>query len=105
MNDLRTRLRVCSTEDVDWDSALRVEIEDLVLAVFNVNGMFYVTDDLCTHGPGSLSEGFLEGHEIECDFHNGKFDVRTGQVTAPPCMVPVKTYNVTVEGTDVMIDV
>jgi anthranilate 1,2-dioxygenase ferredoxin subunit len=105
MNDLRTRLRVCSTEDVDWDSALRVEIEDLVLAVFNVNGMFYVTDDRCTHGPGSLSEGFLEGHEIECDFHNGKFDVRTGEVTAPPCMVPVKTYNVTVEGTDVMIDV
>jgi hypothetical protein len=34
-----------------------VEVEDLVLAVFNIDGMFFVTDDQCTHGPGSLSEG------------------------------------------------
>jgi nitrite reductase/ring-hydroxylating ferredoxin subunit len=56
-----------------------------------------VTDDHCTHGPGSLSDGYLDGFEIECDFHNGKFDIRTGEVTAPPCMIPVKTYKVIIE--------
>ncbi len=76
---------------------LKVEAGDLVVAVYHVAGEFYVTDDRCTHGPGSLSEGFLEGHTIECDFHGGCFDIRTGAPTVPPCMIPIKTYAVTVE--------
>jgi nitrite reductase/ring-hydroxylating ferredoxin subunit len=68
-------------------------------------GEFYVTDDNCTHGPGSLSEGYLDGHEIECDFHQGCFDIRTGEVTVPPCIVPIKTYKVVVEGGRVTIEV
>lgn len=105
MADTRSKLRLCSIDDVDWDSAIRVEAGDLALAVFNVAGAIYVTDDLCTHGPGSLSEGYLDGHEIECDFHNGKFDVRTGEVVAPPCMVPIKTYKVLIEDNQVHIEV
>ncbi|WP_395448927.1 non-heme iron oxygenase ferredoxin subunit [Aminobacter sp. UC22_36] len=105
MAETCTRIRLCSTNDVDWDSAIRVEEGDLTLAVFNVNGAFYVTDDLCTHGPGSLSEGYLDGHTIECDFHNGAFDVRTGEVVTPPCMVPVRTYKVIVDGDQVLIEV
>ena len=101
----RTKLRLCSTADVDFDTALQVENGDLTLAVFNIGGTFYVTDDACTHGPGSLSEGYLDGHTIECDFHNGAFDVRSGEVVAPPCMVPVKTYKVIVENNDVHIEV
>jgi nitrite reductase/ring-hydroxylating ferredoxin subunit len=99
------KLRLCSTRDVEVDSVIRVEAGDLTLAVYNVGGAFYATDDLCTHGPGSLSEGYLDGFEIECDFHNGKFDVRTGQVVAPPCMIPVKTYKVVVEGDEIHIEV
>lgn len=105
MTQTRSRIRLCSADDVDFDSAIRVESGDLVLAVFNVNGTFYVTDDACTHGPGSLSEGYIDGHTIECDFHNGVFDLRTGEVVAPPCMVPVRTYKVVVENDDVMIEV
>ena len=105
MADTCSRIRLCSTDDVDWDDSIRIETDDLVLAVFNVNGTFYVTDDLCTHGPGSLSDGYLEGHEVECDFHNGKFDVRTGEVTAPPCMIPIRTYKVVVESNEVMIEI
>lgn len=93
--------RLCSTDDVEPGSAILVEIDDLELAVYNVDGEFYVTDDRCTHGPGSLSEGYLDGCVIECDFHNGAFDIRTGEVVAPPCMVPLKTYEVVVEDGEV----
>lgn len=99
-----TRIRLCAAGDVAAGEILKVETGDLVLAVYNVDGEFFVTDDACTHGPGSLSEGYLDGHVIECDFHNGAFDVRTGEVVAPPCMVPIKTYKVVVEGEDVMIE-
>lgn len=94
--------RLCSTGDVESGSAILVEVDDLELAVYNVDGEFYVTDDRCTHGPGSLSEGYLDGCVIECDFHNGAFDIRTGEVVAPPCMVPLKTYEVVVENGEVM---
>jgi nitrite reductase/ring-hydroxylating ferredoxin subunit len=105
MSETRTRIRLCATSDVDWNGALKVETGDLTLAVFNVEGGFYVTDDACTHGPGSLSEGYLDGHVIECDFHNGAFDLRTGAVVTPPCMIPIRTYKVVVEGDDLLIEV
>jgi nitrite reductase/ring-hydroxylating ferredoxin subunit len=99
------RIDLCSTEDVAPGNALKVERDDLTLAVFNVEGDFYVTDDHCTHGPGSLSEGYLDGDVIECNFHNGQFNVRTGEVVSPPCMVPIKTYRTLVENGRLLIEI
>src|SRR5262245_45389051 len=86
------RVELCHASDVASGRALRVETEGMVLAVFNIAGEFFVTDDACTHGPGSLSEGELEDDVVECNFHGGRFNVKTGEVMEPPCMVPVKTY-------------
>jgi nitrite reductase/ring-hydroxylating ferredoxin subunit len=96
MSAATKRLDLCATTDIAPGAAIKVEIGDLALAVFNLNGEFFVTDDLCTHGPGSLSEGYIEGDVVECNFHNGQFNIRTGEVVSPPCMVPIKTYPVTV---------
>jgi nitrite reductase/ring-hydroxylating ferredoxin subunit len=89
---------------VEPGAALRVERGDLTLAVFNVEGEFFVTDDACTHGPGSLSEGYIEGDVVECNFHNGQFNIKTGEVVAPPCMIPVKTYRTVVDDGKVFIE-
>jgi nitrite reductase/ring-hydroxylating ferredoxin subunit len=100
-----SRVEVCKAGDVAVGTALKVEAAGLALAVFNLDGEFYVTDDNCTHGPGSLSEGYIDGDVIECNFHNGQFNIKTGEVVSPPCMVPVKTYPATVEGGTVVIEV
>ena len=55
-------------------------------------GCFYATQDQCTHGLASLSDGFLIGEFIECPLHQGMFDVRTGEATAAPCDTTLKTY-------------
>jgi nitrite reductase/ring-hydroxylating ferredoxin subunit len=102
---MTTKLALCSTDDVAVGTARKVEADGLVLAVFNVDGEFYVLDDACTHGPGSLSEGYIDGDVIECNFHNGQFDIRTGAVVSPPCMIPVKTYPVTVEDGKVVVEI
>jgi nitrite reductase/ring-hydroxylating ferredoxin subunit len=100
------RIELCNADEVAPGTALKVEInDDLVLAVFNVDGQFYVTDDLCTHGPGSLSEGYIEDDVVECNFHNGQFNIRTGEVVSPPCMVPIKTYPTLVVDGKVTIEV
>ena len=93
-----------STDDLESGAATKVETHGLALAVFRVGDEFYVTNDLCTHGPGSLSEGCLDGYEIECDFHQGCFDIRTGEVTAPPCTVPLKVYTTVVRDGRVLIE-
>jgi nitrite reductase/ring-hydroxylating ferredoxin subunit len=100
-----TRVEICKTADVTAGNALKVEAAGLTVAVFNLDGQFYVTDDACTHGPGSLSEGFIDGDVIECNFHNGQFDIKTGEVVSPPCMIPIKTYPTVVEGGTVFIEV
>jgi nitrite reductase/ring-hydroxylating ferredoxin subunit len=100
-----TRLELCKAEDVAAGTALRVEAGDVTVAVFNIEGAFYVTDDACTHGPGSLSEGYIDGDVVECNFHNGQFDIKTGEVVSPPCMIPIKTYPAAVEGGTVVIEV
>jgi nitrite reductase/ring-hydroxylating ferredoxin subunit len=99
------RIKLCRTDQVAPGTALKVETDDLELAVFNVGGAFYVTDDHCTHGPGSLSEGYIEDDVVECNFHNGQFNIRTGDVVSPPCMVPVKTYPAMVVDGEVFIEV
>ena len=95
---------ICDADEVMPDEPLKVDLEDRALAVFNVEGTIYVIDDQCTHGPGSLSEGELDGHVIECDFHQGGFDIRTGEPVIPPCMIPVRTYAVEIKDGKVMID-
>ena len=99
------RIDLCSAAEIAPGSAIKVETGDLILAVYNVDGEYYVTDDLCTHGPGSLSEGYIEGDVVECNFHNGQFNIRTGAVVSPPCMVPIKTYPARVENGKVVIEV
>ena len=98
------RLDLCSADEIAPGNAIRVENGDLVLAVYNVDGEYFVTDDLCTHGPGSLSEGYIDGDVVECNFHNGQFNIKTGEVVAPPCMVPIKTYSASVENGRVVIE-
>jgi len=97
-------VELCTKDAVGEGEILKVEKEGLTLAIYRVEGAFYVTDDHCTHGPGSLSEGYLDGFVIECDFHNGAFDIRNGEVVAPPCMVPLKTYKVVPNETAVVIE-
>lgn len=105
MNITTSRITLCKADDVAVGEVVKVVTAGLTLAVYNVDGTFYVTDDACTHGPGSLSEGFLDGEVIECNFHQGCFNVRTGEVAAPPCIVPIKTYITVVENGIVYIEV
>jgi nitrite reductase/ring-hydroxylating ferredoxin subunit len=102
---MSTRIELCSTDEVATGAAIKVETGDLILAVYNLDGEFYVTDDTCTHGPGSLSEGYVEDDIVECNFHGGQFNIKTGEVAAPPCMVPIKTYPARVENGKVVIEV
>lgn len=95
---------LCDAAAVAADAPFRAEVKGAAYAVFLVDGAFYVTQDQCTHGPGSLADGFVEGCEIECPFHQGRFDIRTGAPTAAPCTEPLRTWAARVVDGRVCID-
>ena len=75
-----------------------------MLAVYNVGGEFFVTDNECTHGAASLAEGILEDDIIECTLHFGAFNVKTGKAVLAPCFNALRTYKVVLQDGQVMVD-
>ena len=75
------------------------------ITVYNLNGEYFVTDDTCTHGEASLSEGDIEGDEIICPFHMGSFNIRTGEAAQAPCMEPIRSYPVRLEDDMLYVDI
>ena len=69
-----------------------------VVAVFNVAGTFYATQNECTHARGPLCEGKLDGSTVTCPWHGSRFDVSTGAVVLGPAKNPLQTYRITVDG-------
>ena len=85
MNDVWTA--VATLDDFAASDAIAVVAGGREIALFLVDGAVHATANRCTHGDALLCDGFLEGPEIECPHHPGRFDVRTGEATAAPAEV------------------
>jgi naphthalene 1,2-dioxygenase system ferredoxin subunit len=87
------------------DDVMGVQVAGRDIAFYTVAGEVFATDNLCTHGHARLCDGFLDGHEIECPLHQGKFDVRDGRPTCAPVTEPLRSYPVKIEGSRVFIQI
>ena len=83
---------------VPADDVIGVLVAGRDVALYSAGGEIFATDNLCTHGHARLCDGFLEGHEIECPLHQGRFDVRTGRPSCAPATEAIRSYPVKVEG-------
>ena len=100
------RFRVASTEELPVDGLKGVLAGDTEVCLAHCeDGNFYAIDDVCTHENFLLSQGELFGFDVECPQHGSRFNVRTGAVTGLPAVIPTRTHPVTVEGSDVYVDV
>ena len=99
-----TLISLCPTSHVPVNSIKRFEVGNHVLVVYNIDGAFYVTDDECTHGAASLSDGILDGDIIECSMHFGAFNVRTGEAVQAPCSIALRTYKVVLRDGNILVD-
>lgn len=82
-----------------------VEVEGKRIAIFCVGGRYFAIDEECTHQGGPLSEGLVEGEEVECSWHGARFNLRTGRNTGPPAEDDVASYEVRVVGDEIEIQV
>jgi nitrite reductase/ring-hydroxylating ferredoxin subunit len=98
--------RLCAAADVPAQGVKQVAPagRDQEYAVYHLDGEFYASDDLCTHGMVPLSYGEVEDGQIHCPMHGGAFDIRSGKPTAQPCRLALKTYKVVLVDGDLFAD-
>jgi naphthalene 1,2-dioxygenase system ferredoxin subunit len=96
-------VNVIGVDELPEDDVIGIEVSGRDIALHTVAGKVYATDNVCTHGHARLCDGFLEGTEIECPLHQGKFDVRDGKALCAPAIEPFRTYEVKIEDARVLV--
>lgn len=99
-------IKVCDITELSPGEMKAVDINgEPVLAVYNIGGEFCVTSNVCTHEVALLSDGYLDGAEIECPVHGGRFNVKSGEAIWFPCETPLCVYKVSILGDEVFANV
>ncbi len=96
-------VKVASTGEIPPSIMRKVEAAGLEILIVNIDGKYYAINNVCTHVGGPLDEGRLEGSEVQCPWHASRFDVRTGEVKGGPARLPESTYEVRVQGSDILV--
>ena len=95
--------RIACIDEIDEDEPLSVKVGDHTIGVFQLDGEFYAIEDVCPHAFALLSQGFVEGDEVECPLHEAVFHIPTGRCLKAPADRDLQTYQVRVEGDDILI--
>ncbi len=97
--------RVAAVDEIEEDEPISVHVGEHTIGVFLVNDTYYAIEDICPHAYALLSQGFVDGEEVECPLHEAVFHIPSGRCLKAPADRDVKTYPVKVDGDDVFINV
>ncbi|HXS59795.1 MAG TPA: Rieske 2Fe-2S domain-containing protein [Candidatus Sulfopaludibacter sp.] len=96
-------VKVANTNEIKPLQMKEVDVDGQKILIANVNGEYYALGSICTHEGGPLADGTLQDYEVECPWHGSKFDIRTGKVTNPPADEPEPSYEIKVDGSQILI--
>jgi 3-phenylpropionate/trans-cinnamate dioxygenase ferredoxin subunit len=100
------RVRVASVDEIPAGALKGVLADHTEICLAHAeDGNFYAINDVCTHENFLLSLGELFDLQVECPQHGSRFNLKTGEVTGLPAVIPTTTYPVTLEGSDVYVEV
>ena len=102
-NQFTDFVTVASTDEIEPGERLVLEYGQRWVIIFNIDGVYYAIDDVCTHDDGPLAEGTLAGCTIECPRHGATFDITTGKVLSAPALVDIKSYEVEIQDSEIRI--
>jgi nitrite reductase/ring-hydroxylating ferredoxin subunit len=97
--------KVASVSDVPEGDVFGVEVEGTPIALYQLDGAFYATHNVCTHAFALLSDGYVDDGKIECPLHQGIFDIRSGKAEEGPVDEDLKTFAVKREGDDLLVEI
>jgi 3-phenylpropionate/trans-cinnamate dioxygenase ferredoxin component len=98
--------RLASLADVPPNTLLSVEVDGRNVCLANADGRIYAFRDNCSHKDFPMSAGSIHGGAtIECAWHGARFDMATGKAIRLPAIKPIQTYEVTLDGDDILVAV
>ncbi|MES2537953.1 MAG: non-heme iron oxygenase ferredoxin subunit [Pseudomonadota bacterium] len=101
---MTTLVKLCRTSEVEEGAPVAVYPDEFPpLAVYRIGQDFFVTNNTCTHGEATLTDGYQEGNVIACPLHGGSFDIITGRPVSLPCRLALQCHQVTVEDNSICI--
>ncbi len=95
--------KVATTADIPNGGMKAFHIGHDRIIVCNIGNKFYALLDECTHDSAPISSGNIQNNEVVCPRHGARFEIQTGEVKAPPALVPLDTYEVKIEDNDIYI--
>jgi 3-phenylpropionate/trans-cinnamate dioxygenase ferredoxin subunit len=98
-------VKVAAVGEIAPGEKKQIDLDGVEVALFNVNGEYYAIEDVCTHDGAPLAHGRFRGEEITCPRHGARFNVKTGAALCMPAFEPVETYQVKIEGNDILVEV
>jgi len=98
-------VKVAAVGELASGEKKQINLEGVEVALFNVNGEYYAIEDVCTHDGAPLAHGRFRGEEVTCPRHGARFNVKSGAALCMPAFEPVETYQVKIEGDDILIEV
>jgi nitrite reductase/ring-hydroxylating ferredoxin subunit len=87
---------LAAVDDVASGQMSAYEVGEIHLALYNIDGTIFATDNVCTHAYALLTDGWLDNNIVECPLHGGQFDVCTGKAVCSPAETDLQTYPVRV---------
>ncbi|MDW0339549.1 MAG: Rieske 2Fe-2S domain-containing protein [Nitrososphaeraceae archaeon] len=96
-------VKVAKKSDIPLSHMKEYQVDGQSVCVANIDGKYFAINNVCSHEGGPLADGELQGYEVECPWHQSKFDMRTGEVKAPPAVEPQATFEVRIFGEDIMV--
>jgi naphthalene 1,2-dioxygenase ferredoxin component len=96
---------VMAADELPTDDVRAVVVAGREVAIYTVGDAVYATDNICSHGQARLCDGFLDGHEIECPLHQGKFDVRDGTPRCEPVTEALRSYPAKIESGRLLVQI
>lgn len=98
-------VKLAQVSDIPTNEVRSYEHDGKQIAIYNCNGSFYATTNVCTHDYAELHEGFFDPDDcsIECPLHGARFNVETGAVMALPAYAPLTVYPLQIDGDDILV--
>ncbi|MBV9735933.1 MAG: non-heme iron oxygenase ferredoxin subunit [Acidisphaera sp.] len=97
-------MKAARLDELAENEPLGVELAGTSVALFLLNGAVHATGNICTHEFALLSDGYVEGGEIECPLHQARFDIATGRALCAPADKPIPVYATKVENGEVLVE-
>lgn len=97
--------KICRVDELPEGGTRRVVVGGAAICLYRLASGVHATQDICSHGNGRLSEGYVLDDLIECPLHQGLFEIATGKAVGAPCTIDLVTYPVYVVGDELEVAV